>query len=88
MFYFFPGTKKNVCFKVGAKKKNCVLILQKKNITESNNLDPPPPEIKWCVPNVLSFNELIFIAQILGNNKEVKGTPWDETFSMLSILKI
>ena len=32
-------------------KKNCVLIFQKKNITESNNLAPTPPEIKWCVPN-------------------------------------
>ena len=32
-------------------KKNCVLIFEKKNITESNNLaPPPPPEIKWCVP--------------------------------------
>ena len=50
MFYFFSRDKKNVCFKVGAKKKNCVLIFQKKNITESNNLGPPPPEIKWCVP--------------------------------------
>ena len=42
MFYFFSRDKKNVCFKVGAKKKNCVLIFQKKNITESNNLAPPP----------------------------------------------
>ena len=44
MFYFFSRDKKNVCSKVGAKKKNCVLIFQKKNIglTESNNLVPPP----------------------------------------------
>ena len=42
MFYFFSRDKKNVCFKVGAKKKNCVLIFQKKTTTESNNLAPPP----------------------------------------------
>ena len=51
MFYFFSRDKKNVCFKVSAKKKKlCANFSKKKNITESNNLGPPPPlEIKWCV---------------------------------------
>ena len=51
MFYFFSRDKKNICFKVGAEKKMCANFSEKKNITESNNLaPPPPPEIKWCVP--------------------------------------
>ena len=36
------------------KKKLCANFSEKKNITESNNLGPPP-EIKWCVPNVNFF---------------------------------
>ena len=44
MFYFFSRDKKNVCFKVGVKKKKlCANFSEKKNITESNNLGPPPP---------------------------------------------
>ena len=31
------------------KKKLCANFSEKKNRTESNNLAPPPPEIKWCV---------------------------------------
>ena len=51
VLFFFQG-QKNVCFKFGAKKKKlCANFSEKKNITESNNLAPPPPEIKWCVPN-------------------------------------
>ena len=43
MFYFFSRDKKNVCFKVSAKKKKlCADFSEKKNITESNNLGPPP----------------------------------------------
>ena len=41
---FFSRDKKNVCFKVGAKKKLCANFSEKKNITESNNLAPPPPQ--------------------------------------------
>ena len=62
MFYFFSRDKKNVCFKVGAKKKKlCANFSEKKNITESNNLAPPPPEIKWCVP----YNETALCAKVL-----------------------
>ena len=70
MFYFFSRDKKNVCFKVGAKKKNCVLIFQKKNITESNNL-APPPEIKWCVPK---YAAVVATLPGHGNDKRSQST--------------
>ena len=50
MFYFFSRDKKNVCFKVGAKKKLCANFSEKKSITESNNLGPPPPRNQMVRP--------------------------------------
>ena len=35
-----------------------------------------------CTLGVIRANMLVYIL------KEIEGTPWDETFSMLSILKI
>ena len=48
-FIFFPGTKKMFVSR-SVIKKNCVLIFQKKNITESNNLAPPPPRNQMVRP--------------------------------------
>ena len=58
MFFFFSRDKKNVCFKVGAKKKKlCANFSEKKNITESNNLGTPPPPQKSNGAS-LSFDEV------------------------------
>ena len=73
-FIFFPGTKKNVCFKVGAKKKNCVLIFQKKNITESNNLGPPPPQKSNGASLINSENSIDYI---LRTNVEIHSAISD-----------
>ena len=43
-FIFFPGTKKMFVSRSVLKKKLCANFSEKKNITESNNLGPPPPQ--------------------------------------------
>ena len=53
MFYFFSRDKKNVCFMVGAKKKNCVLIFQKKKTYLKVIIQPPPQK-----SNGASLNEI------------------------------